>query len=409
MIEMKNEAVMSLNIPCRQIHFAEHSCGERARARAPFSRPSPSELLRGATPAAQLKGRGISTSEVKGSLADALAAAREAAPSSTPAVASTTAAAGGGTVPLVMLAMQGVESRGADVAMKAAPGMYAAVRCATDGGEMLLLVDTACSGLVLRPAAAQRLGLQVRAVPSATMTAAGGTAAAPDVAMLASLRLVGGEQTIEQAGQYAAVQDIGALPTKLDGIVGLSVLERFAAVDIVREPPSLVCHASAPPAPAGERAAARAPLTRTPLGVFTADTFLNGARAPLIVDTGATATVLDWDGARAHMGLTPDKPGVRPARDAAGVMGADGVALALTHRAKVSGIALGAREGNLLDEARREVLEIDIGNLPVLAPFKQAAGEGGKPSVAGVLGSDVLLRCATLRFDFQRSELLMYK
>ena len=76
MIEMKNEAVMSLNIPCRQIHFAEHSCGESARARAPFSRPSPSELLRGATPAAQLKGRGISTSEVKGSLADALAAAR---------------------------------------------------------------------------------------------------------------------------------------------------------------------------------------------------------------------------------------------------------------------------------------------------------------------------------------------
>ena len=145
------------------------------------------------------------------------------------------------------------------------------------------------------------------------------------------------------------------------------------------------------------------------------------AAVPLVVDTGATATLVDWEGARAVTGLErfgPTADGVVALGGATTqAVGADGVALSLTHRVSTASLALGAPANELLGGGAS--LDVDVGDLPVVAAFRGAAAGGGgaggaatgadgAAAVAGILGTDVLLRGGrTLRFDFRAAKLVV--
>lgn len=99
---------------------------------------------------------------------------------------------------------------------------YAAIQIELEGGyKSTLLLDTACSGLVLRPSVVRNHNLPTYNTP-VTMTAAGGSASNTGLTQLNRFKL--GKNTYGPVP--AAVQDIGALPSSLDGIMGLSFLNQ---------------------------------------------------------------------------------------------------------------------------------------------------------------------------------------
>jgi hypothetical protein len=142
-------------------------------------------------------------------------------------------------------------------------------------------------------------------------------------------------------------------------------------------------------------------LDMTKLGIYTVDTILDG-RGPvkLLVDTGAASSFMNWSGV-ADLGYSSSSEQIEPIRDAIGAMGADNLALQLTHRYvlkrrwniqtkdKAEGIyspGIGLR-GTKFDAG----LKVDIGNLPVLDALR-SDGAGG------ILGADLLMLCDVVRF-----------
>merc|ERR1712176_72311 len=97
----------------------------------------------------------------------------------------------------------------------------------------------------------------------------------------------------------SAVQDIGALPEALDGIIGLSFLNQFACAefDMVNGKLRLYKKERDPPIPDGYGVSAKAEMSLTKLGIFTADVAIDG-RGPIkmLVDSGATSSFLSWQG-----------------------------------------------------------------------------------------------------------------
>jgi hypothetical protein len=129
-----------------------------------------------------------------------------------------------------------------DIYIRPSPGKYAAVKVKLQSKtsaaavEYTLLVDTACSGLVLSPQAVSRSnGLIQTLSGAASMTAAGGNQSGYDVATWgdgsAVEFIVGGfdvnhMKDISSVMNIAAINDIEALPEGLDGILGLSFLNK---------------------------------------------------------------------------------------------------------------------------------------------------------------------------------------
>jgi hypothetical protein len=92
---------------------------------------------------------------------------------------------------------------------------------------LTLLLDTACSGLVLRPEVVAKHNLPSYKNP-VTMTGAGGVAGNTGLTQLETFTLA----NATFGPMPAAVQDIGGLPRQLDGIIGLSFLSQFAGIEM---------------------------------------------------------------------------------------------------------------------------------------------------------------------------------
>lgn len=285
-----------------------------------------------------------------------------------------------------------------------------------DGGgtpfPLRLLLDTACSGFVLRPSVVDKYNLPKLSTP-VTMTGAGGTVGATGLTQLSKFSLGG-----ESFGPLpAAVQDIGALPSVLDGIVGLSFLNNFAAVDMdfANGKLSLYRRGSALPDISSDQTTlvAQGTMEVIPqLGIYTVDVMLGG-RGPvkMLVDSGAANTFLNWKGVD-NLGLSRgDDSFLQRLSNPMGAMGSDNIAMQLTHRLGVSStLNLGRGKSSIgdslpglsLKETKR--LKIDIGDIAILDNMK---GQ----NVGGIMGIDALMRATCVRtiFDGPKKEIFMYQ
>ena len=234
-----------------------------------------------------------------------------------------------------------------DIYIRPSDGKYAAIKVilqktTTQSSSTLnLLVDTACSGLVISPNAVTRVNgecpgiLDMQSV-GATMTTAGGSQAAGVARWDKSTNMIVGGVVVSPAAandgsmsNVAAVQDIGALPSGLDGIIGLSFLNQFSTVDFDFTSGRLCLFKKEvdPPLPSGSNnngqlsVVAQGRLDLTRLGIYTTQTNLDG-RGPvsMLVDSGAASTFLNWNGI-SQLNLSPDSPLVNPIAGSIGAMG----------------------------------------------------------------------------------------
>ena len=300
-----------------------------------------------------------------------------------------------------------------DIYIRPSPGKYAAIRVqlkkqgnnAATPIEFMLLVDTACSGLVLSPSAVTRAnqvcpGILQTIDNAGTMTMAGSSQGSAIAKWDSYTQMYVNGVEINHVN-VAACQDIGALPSGLDGIIGLSFLDQFACVDFDFVNNELRLEKTDPnpliPNIVND-VVAQGALSMTSLRVVSADITLDG-RGPvkLLVDTGAASSFLNWKGV-GDLRLSSSSPQIEPIREQIGAMGADNMALRLTHRFTLKrrwnlvaennavgdfcpGVALGDNVQN----------NIDISDLPVLEALK---GDG----VGGILGADLLMLCDVVRF-----------
>lgn len=264
--------------------------------------------------------------------------------------------------------------------------------------KITLLLDTACSGIVLRPSTVQQLQLQSLDAPT-TMMAAGGTSMGGKITQFPSISLT----TTQNSNHFIRgpfpvfIQDIGVLPPELDGIMGLSFLSRFQTVDFnfSQSILSLTRDKSlgADMSPTFTNVA-ESTMQLTGMGIYIVNVLLDG-KGPIkmLVDTGAASTILNWKGV-SDMGLSKSSPLITPNTDQMiGAMGADNVAYSLSHS-----YILKRRYNLQQDVGKTSVgvkvvsnVKIDIGNLPVLESM-QSFGVGG------ILGSDLLMRSDLIRF-----------
>jgi hypothetical protein len=278
---------------------------------------------------------------------------------------------------------------------------YATIQIEIPGGRTLsLLLDTACSGFVLRPEVISRYNLPKMSTP-VTMTGAGGTTGTTGLSQIQSFTVKGDPQQTRFGPLPAAVQDIGALPKALDGIIGLSFLQQFVCVELNFRHGLVRFFRKTPPSNSDDdwQMIAHSEMHMLPrLGIYTIPVQLGG-RGPvnMLVDSGAASTFLTWKGVQ-DLGLDRTSPAIQPI-SAMGALGSDNVAIALTHRLHVSSILQLGRTSSypgLSLKGPRDRLPIDIGQIPVVQSLES---EG----CGGILGIDVLMRCGAVRFHFQSS------
>ena len=208
--------------------------------------------------------------------------------------------------------------------------------------------------------------------------------------------------TSEHMNFPVAIQDIGALPHELDGIIGLSFLNQFKSVEFDFRHNELVLSKNAPRViPSGIEVLSEADVKLCRLGVWSIDVTLDG-RGPvkMLLDTGAASTYLNWPGVT-NLNMNWNHPLISRNSHNLGAMGADNNAMALTHRfvaqrwfqiCAVTGSPIWLSNRGL-DLKEMGPVNIDIGDLPVLEQLK---GE----HVNGILGNDLLMRCDLLRLTF---------
>ncbi len=300
-------------------------------------------------------------------------------------------------VPLVFYSLESFRAVDAtnaaqSIYVRPSPGQFACIKaelpynCET----LTLLVDTACSGLVLRPSSVSRLKIQTFKNTFGRMAAAGGNTKT-GVAQLESLKI--GEMTT--GAMPAAVQDIGALPSGIDGIIGLALLNQYATVDMSFQTGRLQLYRRhMNPTIEGMVEVARTKMNESRLKIYTARVILDG-RGPvtMLVDTGAASSILNWRGL-GQMGLERTSSEISPTPTDIGAIGADNNALRLTHRYVMrKGFNL-ANEGRLPGVRLGSTVNIDIGDIPVL---ESLANE----NVGGILGSDLLMQSDVVRLHFR--------
>ena len=317
--------------------------------------------------------------------------------------ATATTATPGTDVPLEFFSLESFRSvdasnTGQSIYVRPSPGQFACIKaelpynCKT----LTLLVDTACSGVVLSPSSVSRLKIQTFKNAFGSMAAAGGNVANTAVAQLESLKI----GAITTGAMPAAVQEIGALPSGIDGIIGLTFLNQYATVDMSFDKGRLQLYRRhMNPATPGLVELAKTKMKETRLKIYTAQVMLDG-RGPvtMLVDTGAASSILNWRGL-GQMGLNRNSPEISPTPTDIGAIGADNVALRLTHRYVL-------RQGfNLVDEENGRLpgvrlgsdsafVNLDIGDIPVL---ESLASE----NVGGILGADLLMQSDLVRINFR--------
>lgn len=264
-----------------------------------------------------------------------------------------------------------------------------------------LLIDTACSGFVLRPNVVVQYKLPSYSTP-VTMSGAGGTVGTTGLTQISSFGLVPMDGNISNSNKFgpipAAVQEIGALPSKLDGIIGLSFLSQFAAVELDFERGLVQFYKEKGVTKSADAVVAAEDTMRLlpRLGIYVTDVML-GTRGPvtMIVDSGAACTLLNWKGV-ADLGLAKDSPSLISLPSPMGAMGSDDVAIRLTHRLFVSSILKLGVDSTYpgLSFAAGKRLAIDIGQIPILDTLADQR-------VGGILGIDALMRCSKVQFHFK--------
>jgi predicted aspartyl protease len=278
-----------------------------------------------------------------------------------------------------------------------------------------LLVDTACSGLVLTPSAVQKHNLRSDSRP-VVMTGAGGTADGIGATRIDRFTFGYDNSNEDQPKEFlgpllAAVQDTGALdPLGLDGIIGLSFLSQYACteIDLDRSEIALFKTEYRPPYDESNlEIVAEGELSPTRLGIWTVDTAFDlgdGKQGPpikMLVDTGATSTILSWKGLEEGLGLTRTSPEVQAQTQEMGAMGSDNVAMSLTHKIEVDHpIRFGRPRGRSpppykgLSIGQQQSATVDIGEIAVVDQQLSA------DNVGGILGMNVLSKASMIRMTF---------
>jgi predicted aspartyl protease len=285
--------------------------------------------------------------------------------------------------------------------------------------DLCLLVDTACSGIVLRPEAVRRCNIPALPTAAVSLTGAGGGSAAGQPSAVELRLLIEGTRF---GPLPAAVQDIGALPPAVDGIIGLSFLSMFDTVTMDFSQERLVLKRQNRASNRIESSlndrqqlASVADESRIDWvgswGICSVPVWL-GSRGPtvLLVDTGAACTLLHPRGVR-DLGLDVrrDTSVIAPLPVNAGAMGSDSVAIRLTHRLYVStsvGLSASMQPTNLDGKPgaagrqqcagvklKRRV-PVDIGSIPLLDQLQAYR-------VGGILGMDILSQCDAIEMSFR--------
>jgi len=295
-----------------------------------------------------------------------------------------------------------VASKNSNIFLRPSPGKYPSIQLSVPGQSrpLTLLVDTACSGLVLRPNIVKQYNLPILN-GGVSMMAAGGSTHGASMSKLSAVVLDDGTRLDDM---MVAGQDIGALPSALDGIIGLTFLNQFKSVTFDFDKGELILCKKNKKGDSIDftdmKVLAESETQLCRLGVWTADITLDG-RGPvkMLIDTGAASTFLNWKGV-GDLNMSRDHPLISRNTEALGAMGADNMALHLSHRFVLkrrvnlaSDPSMGAFGPLGIDIQEIGSLNIDIGDLPVLEALKS-------DNVGGILGSDFLMRCDLLHLDF---------
>lgn len=304
------------------------------------------------------------------------------------------------------------------------------------GFDLTLLLDTACSGFVLRPSTVQKYNMNSYSSSASTMIGAGGTAGsiAGGLTQINSFTISGDTKSNVITYNYngrqqpfpVAVQDIGALPTSLDGIIGLSFMNQFACTEIDIDNSKVTFYKKEPPPPIPKQnddssslhhphdIIAEGNLSPTRLGIWTVDTMVDG-RGPIkmLVDTGATSTFINWKGIEKGLDLSRNSFLVKELNQRTGAMGSDNIAMDLTHRIDVeNNINFVNRDrrgegGQQYDglcsstsmttqqQQQSSLLSIDICDIAILDSPQLSSDR-----VVGILGMDFFLKCSMIRMNF---------
>ena len=270
-----------------------------------------------------------------------------------------------------------------------------------------LLVDTACTGLVVRPTVVQQCQLPSYDTP-VTMQGAAGVSQATGLTQLSSFTLFPTlnpqsppPPTRTFRSLPAAVQDIHGLPTVLDGIIGLSFINQFAAMEFDFRDGMIHFHQDRTSI-SDDHSSQTVVDTKLnmigSLGIYTVPVFIGG-RGPvqMLVDTGASCTLLNWKGV-ADLGLSQSSKQISRIAIPTGAMGSENVAIQLSHRLHVSStFQLGDTTLSGVPISPETRMPIDIGQIPVIDNI---------PGVGGILGIDALMRCRTLRISTRHAATL---
>ncbi|KAL7566285.1 hypothetical protein ACA910_013614 [Epithemia clementina (nom. ined.)] len=276
-----------------------------------------------------------------------------------------------------------------------------------------LMVDTACSGVVLKSSSVRKHQMPLMQTP---VTSTGASGEAQNVGLAEIPNFVVGGKSFGRLP--AAVQDLQVIPDSIDGIIGLSFLSQFDTIEFDYRSEELRLYKENEALPELENlcVVASGDLKMLgSLGIYVTDVYV-GQRGPvsMIVDTGGSNTFLSWKGV-SDLGLSRDSKGVYRITDqVTGAMGNTGQAFALTHRMYVSSqLQLVGRSSQSpskpnsllpgLDLSGINRLGIDIGDIPLLQSL-------ASQNVGGILGLDVFTRCAAvcLKLKGQRKTLTLF-
>ena len=257
-----------------------------------------------------------------------------------------------------------------------------------DGGgfNLNVLLDTACTGLIVQPNVIEDNGLETISQPI-SVTGAAGMEQTPLATQINTFRFGG-----DSFGPLLAVaQNIGSLPRPLQGILGLSFMSQFACVEMDFEAGLLNLYKKEkrPPVPEGRKLELETEMIPAAMGLYTLDISIDGwDKVKLLVDTGAGTSILSWEGIKS-LGLSDSSPEVVLNSGNQGAMGADNTSMELTHSLPVTEkISIAGVDIPISSK-------FDIGSLPILDTT--LAGTG----VVGILGSNIFSKFALVRFSFQ--------
>lgn len=282
-----------------------------------------------------------------------------------------------------------------------------------------LLLDTACSGFVLRPSVTNKYPFLPSLSTPVTMTGAGGSTGTTGLTQLSRFCLTNNnnnncndDNDIHDTffGPLpAAVQEIGALPANLDGIIGLSFLSQFDGIEfdfrdgylsLYKKGTTTTTSFDDTAASNDLKIVAEGKMSMLrKLGVPYIDVYLDGkGPVKMIVDTGAANTLMNWNGVR-QLGLSRTSQEVTTTDSPMGAIGSDNIAMALTHRINVSScLGIGDNSSDetsgLQIEKTEQPFIVDIGNIPILDSLE---GE----NIGGILGIDAFMRCSVARMKLQ--------